>query len=148
MSDALNIVARLYRWTMTRFARRRTVAPAKMESMLAAGMDRPRLVVLQVLGGHILEIAGLVLLPAVPLALLSYVLADGNPAASSVLALVGSVLGVFPLAMVLGVGLWGLRPERRSGTFYAQPGRLWPATVLTLVLTALGALVLWQVTRS
>lgn len=144
--DRVNIIAGLYRWSARRLARRLATDPVELEARTdeEKGDARPRSTVLNAVGSNILEILGIVLVPAVAAIILRRVLRDQSPAWSSALDLVGSVIVVSPLAMVVVILIWTRLPERRDSGFYHHPERLWGPSVATYVLTIGFGLALWR----
>jgi hypothetical protein len=139
----LNVVALLYRWSLVRFTRRLAAGPHEVEAHMSAKRSRPRYVVLDLLGGNMLEIGGAAALGGLVLVLAARPVGAISHALSSALVLVGSLLATFPLSLVLAVLLWGAFPERRTDGFFRHPERLWLPSVLTMLFTAAAGVALW-----
>jgi hypothetical protein len=143
----LNVVAVLYTWSLRRFARRRTSGPEEIESLLNRRRPmRPRLAVLDVLSGYVLEIAGGAAASALVLVLLGRLTSGRYPELERALHLLGATLAAFPLAMYLAVASWAVIPDRRAGGYFRHPERLWPPTIATAVLTVAAGFIVYAIT--
>lgn len=142
---SLNLVATLYGWSITRFARRRAAGPAEIEAVMAANRwSRPRFVVFYILGGYLLEIGGAAAVGAAVLVLVAHYAGVINHAVSSALDLAGALLGAFPFSIMLAVCVWAIFPEKRVGGYFRNPQRLWLPSILTIFFTIGGGLALWR----
>lgn len=144
MMVPVNLVATFYGWTLRRYAAKQDTSPGRVEELGAQrrpGVVRPRRVVLDMIGMHLLELFVPVLVLAAGFVLVPKVLPEGWWL-GDVLTVIGFMLGALPLATVLAVGVWGLLPERRRGAIHNHPEWLWPPTIATYALVVVVGVVI------
>jgi hypothetical protein len=133
----VNIVAAFYLWTLRKYAAKRDVSPSWVEEVGAErrpGVVRPRRVVLDMIGMHLLELFVPVIVVAAVLLLVPELLPAGFWLGNA-LTVLGFMLGCLPLAMVVALVVWGLLPERRLGALVDHPEWLWSPSIATYALT-------------
>jgi hypothetical protein len=139
----MNVVGALYVRLMTRFMRRRPGHPADMEAVFARGRRtfRPRNAVISVLGYYVLDVSVACILPSVALILLARA---SNPIwVHDVATALGALIVSIPLGLYLGVFVWSILPGSSPGSYYAEPARLMPASVLAWIGWLVCAPLVW-----
>jgi hypothetical protein len=143
----LNVVAVVYRWGVGRTARTKVNSPLDIEARLGTsrrGKPWPRLAVPFIFRLRILEILAFTVLPGALVIILSRATAAAAPAVSAVLDLAGTVVAMFPVALLAVVGVWCLLPERRTGGYLRHPERLWGPSIATLLVAGLLGFLIWD----
>jgi hypothetical protein len=128
-----NIVAVLYRWGLSRYGRNKANPPLEIEQLLGTSKHArpwPRLAVPFVLGLNNLQIIAVTVAPGALLILLAREWMS-PPLLAAVVLRLGVLLGMLPLGLLLGVGIWCVLPERRSGGYLRHPGRLRAPSIAT-----------------